>query len=705
MTRIWLVVRSKTDALDWTSTVDTEVRLVVSDTVPASELDRPFRVSPIFPLVNDYVLPNLTDDARLCFFAFDSAFSVLGRIASGDDPELVRRVFFTNGLASVVLLTSRPDDDPAALLATAGTTPTASEIWLVRKATVTSVDCRPPTPKSCALTQLAQYSALPVDIRASVDEFHASLALVLPKVAMHMPSEQPLFEALAILVNQLLEEMLYVMKPRGPAPVTLPAYSERALAEDALLRQTILQQNTDRLLQINSALSYMSTQALSGAIPIMERRSLIRRNSLLGIGTAVMALTRIASSIERTFAEAGLEHVLDKVASTAAALPGLERLPEYDSRRWSDYSLNEISDGSGRKPFPKLPFFSGRLGFRETEYTISAAVQALVSGATPEWSLLTISHEMLHGHVRNLLSYVFRKTPGETPQALRASFYDRFAAKVNRQPLTPHETLLDSIRCAIFAYCCFTNTHGSLTRPTPRPEGARKRPDGTVGFVSTFVVPPLEGLWLTAEHEYRNICEIIVHVLDLHYFYSSRRAVYIPLIWRSWATLPHVRGDLRQYLLRSLLVLTAQGHGSPFERFLIARSRLTELLGDIPVDDRLDSATILRARDYLQQPGSEQTLFPPFWASLILVDLTDQVLTSGVIRAGLMGGDENVTVVRGDEGTFEDLVEYAMADGFVDDVVKQPGAFLVDRLTRRLKDPAPDPEADAAMIMLACCSR
>jgi hypothetical protein len=450
--------------------------------------------------------------------------------------------------------------------------------------------------------------------------------------------------------------------------------------------------------QINAALSYLSTQALSGAIPVLERRSIIRRYSLLGVGTAILALTRIARSIERAFAIAALETVLADRAVDAAPLPGLEHLPDYDPSRWSEYSVNQFEGKvSPREPYPKLPYFSGRLGFRETEYTISAALQSLAAGAGPEWSLLTVTHEMVHGHVRNLLSIIFQGDPDRRPDYKENELYERFAAHLDGR--ARKESLLDSIRVVLLSYCCLTATHGSLTRV----EKDRKDPNSTEIRLD-FFLPTQQNLWLILEGEMRNISEILVHVLDLHYFYRSSLSAYLPLIWRSWATLPQVRGDLRQYLLRSMLAAASKTTGTPYERFRASRLRVRDLIEPLARGDWGGKTTIQRAVQLLNSEPEVEKLFYPFNASLILVDLTHHILTSTTIRGALHSGDSHLQNLQ-DDAAFEDWFEYVFPDGFVDDVVIAPTAFLADRLSKRLNI-AEDTglERDTVVLFLACCS-
>jgi hypothetical protein len=542
---------------------------------------------------------------------------------------------------------------------------------------------------------------LPLVARTTVDEFVANMAILLPKVEVHVPSEMSTYVRLIGQVNELIKEMLYASSPNGAPPETLSEYTEADFSADASISSGILDQNIDRLVQINSALSYVSTQALSGAVPILDRRSLIRRYSLLGVGTAVLALTRIAHSIESAFAQGAIEHVLTEWGRDLPPLPGLDNLPDYEPRQWNDFSINDLKARvEPQEPNPKLPYFSGRLGFRETEYTISAALQTLAAGASAEWSILTVTHEMVHGHVRNLLSAVFQGDPSRAPGKKWREFYDRFKARCEGKP-PRKESLLDSLRAIIFAYCCCVRELGSLTWNTGH---ETKCPaSGEIRIRIDLYTP--KSLWEILMREYRNISEIFVHILDLHYFYRSCISHYIHLIWSSWAKAPQVRGDLRQYLLRSLLVVSAKKQGTPYERFRLARAELAELLEAMrgPEGTRIpvieEAVNLLKDNKY-----TEKSLFFPFYASLILVDLADHVFTSAKIRGAVNAGDPHLrpAIVA---SSSEEWLDYDMPDGFVDDVVKSPTAYIAHRLTHptSLQD-GRDTEAETAALFLACSS-
>jgi hypothetical protein len=572
----------------------------------------------------------------------------------------------------------------------------AKEIWKLNGGRIENFDCEcsSPVEVDSAKLEVLPYDTLPLVPRSTVDEFIASMAVIVSKIRVHVPDELGTFVRLIEAVNELVSEMTYVCNPVGNPPTTLARYPREEFTNSHFCN-CIVQQNVDRLVQINAALSYVSTQALSGAVPILDRRSLIRRYTLLGIGTAVLALTRTAHAIDRAFAYGALEEVLKK-AAVAKPLPGLKRL-DYDARKWSAFSVDTL-DGliSPRKSSPKLPYFSGRLGFRESEYTISAALQTVAAGASHEWSFLTVTHEMVHGHVRNLLSILFLDSPNGSPSDKWNEFYSRFDGWCNGTP-PADESLLDSIRAVILSYCCNTVTQGSLTKISDNGGGTATR------TTMRIWLPSPEGLRQLFASECRNISEVFVHVLDLHYFYCSNVRHYIPLIWRSWCHAPQVLGDLRQYVLRSLLVIAAQMGGTRFDRFRSALAQLEALLLSLVSTDGACPQAVGEAIEMLRSKPAQKELFFPFSASLILVDLVQRVLTSSAVRGEIHGGDDHLR--REQTAQQEEWLTYDMADGFVDERVISQTAYLLHRLTRPGNQPSDQAlEAETTSLFLACCS-
>lgn len=508
--RLWLSLLEDARKVEWPPKIENQgwkVVLTKSSTVLGCSHPGLYRTSPVFPATGEFIEPDLSSGTQyICFYSFDPAFRVLGRLAAKASQGLKAGLMYTMGLASILIVTDNLSilDE---LEQIANEAPRSKEVWEVHDGNIHSVRCHIAEADASTLQirtpSIRPYEVLPLAIRSTLDEFVASIAVTLPKVQIHIPDELHTFISLTSLVDNLAGEMLYAFDPSGTLPETLSEYSEQQFSEDPSLSIQIIHQNMDRLVQIDSALSYVATQALTGAVPILDRRSLIRRYSLLGVGTAVLALTRIAHSIEAAFAEGGIETTLEDWGSGLKPLPGLDELPDYDASNWRESSRQAFNKKvEARGLCPKLPYFSGRLGFRETEYTISASIQSLGAGASGEWSFLTVTHEMVHGHVRHLLSVIFQGDPQRQTDEKWKRFYDRYASRCLDRIPPPDEGLLDSLRAIILTYCCNTIGAGSLTNP-PHPEPAT---GGRIKFCSDLPRPEILRTVLAVE--FRNISEI-----------------------------------------------------------------------------------------------------------------------------------------------------------------------------------------------------
>ena len=280
----------------------------------------------------------------------------------------------------------------------------------------------------------------------------------------------------------------------------------------------LIHQRTDQVVQINSAMSYLISQAFYGSSPILRRPSIIRRYSLLGVGSAHRGLTRIVRGIEDAFHRHPVDESIRTGFPRAAALPGFERVQSWDSTNWWDHARADLflTDATSPPLHRKLTFFSGRLGFRETIYSASAALQVLYAGDSLAWHLLTMTHEILHSHVRHLLAAIFQGDPDKGPEDNFAFFYGRFVTHATGK--ADQLRAIDSIRDLILSYCCMVPDWGSLTSVASdlrlTNEGRR--------IEALFLLLNLEPLHAMLEHQNRNISEVLVHVLDLHYFYDSR---------------------------------------------------------------------------------------------------------------------------------------------------------------------------------------
>ncbi|WP_316849632.1 hypothetical protein [Pedobacter agri] len=671
---MWLkIFYDNSDIPEWWSKEPSKVsvELDFSKIAPISDNQKSFRISPIFPLVQNEL--RSIDNNTIHFYSFSNAYRVLGRIQLLGSKELQECVFFSIGLSSVILI-SNNENIIQQFIETSLYDSLSTEKWIIENSIIKTIsyDFKKSENGSQLSLNIEDYSKLPLAERSVIDEFKISAHFLVLKTQTHMVSELDKINRLVSEINDLIIELIYLEDISTVIPQGLKEYSMLDF-QDGRLRNMIKHQNLDRIIQVNSALSYVSTQAFSGATPILERRSLVRRNSLLGIGSAILALNNIARFIESCFSKVAFEDVIIKGMSISSPLQGLDVLHNYNSTTWYDSSVSKFSHFIPKNnSYFKLPYFNGRLGFRESEYSIAAAIQSLTSGASLEWSLMTITHEMLHGHVRDLLTFIFFGDESQKEEDKRKLFYDKFIRKVHKKVVK--ETLIDSIRCILFTYCCLSITHGSLT-------SIREFDPAKV----EIEVPEQNELWETLEIENRNINEIMVHILDLHYFYASRVSVYIPLIWCSWVAVPYISGDIRQYILRSILTICSKTDGSVFTRFKQSIGRLKELLIKYQAN-KLNHPIILEVLDILDNTDLLMLkYFPAFKSSIIIVDMIGEIFISEAVRASIFN-DEFAKFEDDDEveDSFEKIFKYDLSDGFNDEIIKSPILYLLDKMIKQL---------------------
>jgi hypothetical protein len=689
---MWLkIVYDEDDIPKWANKhSDIKVALDYGVVAPTEDI-KSFRVSPIFPLVKDIAEISI-ENTEIYFFNFKDAYRLLGKIERSSSQYLRESIYFSNGLSSIILISSNKKILKE-FKRVVEVKENAFEKWTVKDSRIVKIfyEVNNHNEANNEVYEIVDYSILPITERALIDEFKISIKFLLIKLTTHMPSEMPKIKKLIDELNSLIGDLVFLSNVVEQVPSNLSEYSVSELKSprlNSILRNQIL----DRIIQVNSALSYVSTQAFSGAIPILERRSLVRRSSLLGIGSAILALNNIARFIENCFSKIDINEIITSLMPVATPLKGTSNLPYYDISEWyksavNSFNLKTLSTSS----YFKLPYFNGRLGFRETEYSIAAAIQSISSGASLEWSLMTITHEMLHGHVRNIITSIFYGNDSLNRGDQREQFYKSFLKK--KKGDAEDEKLIDSIRAIFFTYCCFTVTHGSITSKKEPPADKFK-----------LVLLDQETLWSVFENENRNINEIFVHVLDLHYFYASRITIYIPLIWCSWAAVPYTSGDLRQYILRSLLTIASKTEGPVHGRFNECVSTLEALL-DKYKEDKLKYPITEDILDILQDKEMLRNYyFPAFKGSIMLVDMVKNIFVSSQIRAEIF--DDILVSWQSDEtekDNIEEVFIYNLSSGFNDEEIKSPTSYLLAKMAKELNTNSSedDIERETALQFLA----
>jgi hypothetical protein len=628
--------------------------------IPINPDDKLVRTSKIFPLLPDNTQIPTFENAELHFFDYEKPFKVLGIINRMASEELKQKIYFSNGACSTIFISDNPilreEFFSLKLHELNGT-----EIWTIKNNKIHNFKFKLNNEEKLYDLHINDYSEQPLVIRSILDESVASLLVLKNKGANYDYSY--LIEFLIKVINSYIDELKYFGNPK--LGVLGSVLTDKKDVEDALLNQHLQNQIIDRIIQINSSLSYVSTQTYSGSIPILERRSIIRRSCLLGIGTSMRALTRIIRYIENAFLSVDFHKLITTSAHIGSPLNGLQkRMVNYNISDWYENNIDEIDKkakiGIDDEYTPKMVYFSSRNAFRESEFAITASTNCITSGLSLHWTLMTITHEMLHSHVRTLLMAVFCKA---NDRDTFNSIYGKFREKyVNGNSNNYH--LIDSIREVFLRYCIGTVAHGSISQ--------LKRYDPKRVSDYNISIEDLEDL---LAKEYKNIHEILVHTLDLHYFYRDDIKNYILIIWNSWSPLPEVNGDIINYVLRSLLAIASTINQAPYQRFNMAIDKFKVIITDNK-DKLKNNHLTSKIEEILNTSGElKHSLWGAFKNSIILVDLAMNIFYSSKVSTQLWS-DENVII---DE---EENYSYNLPLDFIEDEVICPIPYLYDRMIK-----------------------
>jgi hypothetical protein len=522
----------------------------------------------------------------------------------------------------------------------------AHEEWRVEngRLAATSLLRRPePIKPGETLTLPRLEESLPSDVRGIVEEFESSFRDLLRWATVYSADELRPLGLLLKEVQTLIVELLWLRAgERADPPKGLREYD----LAGSLVRSRLVQQRTDRIVQINAALSYVISQSCFGTPPVLVESCLIRRHSLFGIGRAHRALLNLVREVERAFNAQSVPGSIYKKWHEYPRLEGFESAKQCDTSKWGALNLPDVLISGQADPQPlKLVYFSGRLGFRESEYAISAAIHTLTSGDAPEWHLSTMTHEILHGHVRDIIGAIFDRVRLDDPKKTE-KFWNEIFLRFRKHMLSGLEDcrLIDSARSVFLSYCCMVTEMGSLTQLPVKPTETTRGKE--FGAIKVPVDPAV--LRRRLEEEDRSISEIIVHTLDSFYFYDDNFESYSRAVWSSWRTVPVVLRDVRQYVLRMLLAGTSIDAGDEIGRFARSRNRLRQSMSQLNVELGGD-AVLERAIELLNRandPGvTERTaeanhpLFQPFYAALRIVDFARSCLASGIVKGALFNED------------------------------------------------------------------
>jgi hypothetical protein len=566
-------------------------------------------VSPIYPAGGTSPVDVLPRACRISFYAPASPRRRLNELLR-TSAESYQGVFVSHGVASIIVIAEESDPIWAV---TERWTNDPSESWWIADSELLRSEVHMPDSSADFAMGGVDLSLIPQGIAGQLRQAITNLTALTPIVSAYAPEMVCLIKAMELGVADTASRVKSLVNS---------GLSEGDLA-------VISNFHVERIVELNHALSALRNQAFSGVFPLGTSVCSVAEYSLLGIGSAVRGLWRHYEHLSENTSKANLPGRLRSSHQSGGPFNYFKNRTLLDFAEWRDSAsgANRLGDAKPETPRLHVPYFSLKGGFRETTHAISAPWQAIHAGASSKWTLLTVCHEFLHSHFRDIFSALFDE--GDLEEGL----FDRMATAYSKDAATPQESIWGLYVSALLDWDRIRASQAN-SRKTSVPD-AISGPDVRA---------------LHREH-HRFFSEIVVHTLDYHYTYRGDDDSYVASLWRSWSEVPRVANNLEHYILRTLASLSSSksdpGWSGP-EAFVDAATRMVNVLDRmrtrIPNVDRM--LDILRSAKGSERGTSR--LQTEFLSARYISQFARHFLYDEILHASLLYDD--TTVETDDEG-------------------------------------------------------
>lgn len=715
--RLFLVVEGDTDG--YPNYQKNHVHLTESD--PSQEaFSNLFICSPLFSLNLNGVseAPIITDGTNITFLMvpniYPSFCEILHKFSPGN------KIWFSLGLANLIIIedgnemTSKVKD-----YLTEKKNLTASETWNIQNHKISSsqnkLEGGQTSVEHCGIKIS---SKLPLSIKFSISEHIISIDKFLTASKKFTPYY---FEAhkktIQIANKRLINDLSFIHGDNSfePSPSLIKTLKKNTTEDafEALKDPTqkekieeIINDRHGRLIQFNSSMSYLYSQGYAGTFPIFDHIGIVRRHSLLGIGTAISALFELVANVEGSlvFLPFDKKEILDYSAELIPEtyLEVFTNPSKYNSSIWSEdrmvLKLEEVTNQTSEnfehleKPksyYNRFAFYSGRMGFREYDFSATSAIQVLVESHCLEYHVINYTHEIIHNHVRTILN----TNLVNIPTSVRNNDYLTYLNQIltflddyyHRRIKSPKISYKDYFVLLIINYCINSEYFGSLSKEFNGTLIESKRAD--------YDLPTASQLKEIIKQQYKDINEIFVHIIDFSYIYQRDVRAYILSIWSSWSTVPSVTTDLKQYVIRTLITIGITLTGDIETRFKGAKATFLGMLAELV--EHNNAFVFENIRSILQEEIDDDLRYR-FNNCIIIADLAYHYFV-GEIDTLFENGDGKVLEKTSDStnnsGEVPDV--YDLETGkFTKIEIKSKTRFLLDQLLREIRRPNKKEDTD-----------
>jgi len=652
--------------------------------------------SPIFTLNKEGIntLPTFASKTTIVFFIVPELYPNLHILNS--KAKFKGKLWFSIGLVNLILI---DEDNDLSLIEEIVKTCNCQnhEKWEVENEKIQNwlSNINDSTAKASYNTYIS--NALPSDLRFIISEYNSLSNEIKNDANKFLPHYSDHFERIFAAGNLLVADLQYL---HGDNSHTASDYLLNKLNEKN--RDSLINDRLGRLVQFTSALTYIHTQTYSGKLPILYNKGQIKRYSLLGVGCAVNALFELVTQLEEAFQIIDLKKLFDESYNNDAYLITEDilhcDLSLHKKEHWEDANgrqviINRNSPkgyiSGGKDYFGRFAFFSARLGFREYDFSATAALQVLGNSKTLKWNIINYTHEIIHNHVRILLRYMLNGNLNNIKESIESDL--KVIEKNMKGNLTEKIRFTDFFRRTLLVYCINNEYYGGLSRSWSKEKFLGYKEEKSF---AEYRLPNATELFLEFSSSFKDISEIFVHVIDFSYIYLREIEVYIKSIWSSWVTVSSVTSNLSHYIVRSLIVIGILEKGDSSSRFDSSLFKFKKIIKDLIKNEQNDA---FKKIDHLLDKKEEfvNDLRYRFYNSITIADLADLFFCMK-LETFLNKNDENIIIPASSSDILETGVYQLKAGALNANHIKSKVRFVLDQLIDSINNNTLDIGDDSA---------
>ena len=551
----------------------------------------------LFPGEGPPEIPQHVDS--IAFFFANAPYRALGLLKPHLKSTEASQVYFTEGLASLLLLNCTHERG-SELRAIIGDCP--FEYWPLQanKLNVSNIIVSIPSSDSEEEPSMVLPSSDDPELKVYVEQISASLVALWAAYRLYFPEERDSLRQLAVTATALVHQ-------HGENS----ARDKRSLAGQKNANAIVA-----ALVELSAALSYAVAQGTSGCLPVLSNRSPFPHHSLLGVGGAIRALTKYTRYLESAFMVRSADKVIcDQYSLVTYDIPSSIAQYKSGTQFKFDHShekVNERFDDGGEfrhnDHVPLITHFSLRHGFMESKFSVTAASESLTAETLPQWTLMTLSHELMHSQVRTIFEALFGYTADQTKETMicRQQFED-FSAWISSRDGRQQTNISNGLRNAILNFCyAIEKWENPIAEAQAWP-----------GYHL-----PMERLSECYARHKQLAMEIVVHFHDYYFVYACQPKMYIMSLWASWIKVAAPYARPLEYLIRSLATVACGTGLEPRAAFDSAKEILSDGLDALEARGlRSPLFDELRRLTSIEQADNSRALFYPCYYLMDIVRL------------------------------------------------------------------------------------